>query len=134
MAQGLAFCVKESADLHEIELEDRDFIVQGFGNVGSNVALILSEMGMSFVGVGDHSCYMRSSPGSSTFDVHALKRYAEKNGGALKGFGQCFGNLIQVFCRIVTRIEFDSAFCPAQRETLEGTFDGHPIGQSFTFI
>ncbi len=53
------------------------YVLQGFGNVGSFTAILLSQLGMSCVGVGDHTGYRTSSEG---FNVFKLKKYVSKNG------------------------------------------------------
>jgi glutamate dehydrogenase (NAD(P)+) len=52
-------------------------LIQGFGNVGSNAAVLLGRMGVSVVGVGDHSGYMQNPEG---FNPHRLKKYVEQQG------------------------------------------------------
>src|SRR5690242_986139 len=56
--QGLVHCVVEWARDHRFDLNGRSFTVQGFGNVGSHAAKILSRMGMVLVGVGDYKGYL----------------------------------------------------------------------------
>jgi glutamate dehydrogenase (NAD(P)+) len=51
--------------------------VQGFGNVGSNAAVILSRLGVSVVAVGDHTGYMYNPEG---FNAHKLQDYCEATG------------------------------------------------------
>ena len=50
-------------------------IVQGFGNVGSNTAVILSKLGVSTIAVGDHTGYMYNPEG---FNAHKLQDYVEE--------------------------------------------------------
>ncbi len=52
-------------------------IVQGFGNVGSNAAVILSKLGVSTIAVGDHTGYIYNPEG---FNAHKLQDYVEANG------------------------------------------------------
>ena len=52
-------------------------IVQGFGNVGSNTAVILSKLGVSTIAVGDHTGYMYNPEG---FNAHKLQDYVEEHG------------------------------------------------------
>ena len=51
--------------------------VQGFGNVGSNTAVILSKLGVSTIAVGDHTGYMYNPEG---FNAHKLQDYVEAHG------------------------------------------------------
>ena len=55
-------------------LEGSTMIVQGFGNVGSHTAVILSKLGVSTVAVGDHTGYMYNPEG---FNAHKLQDHVE---------------------------------------------------------
>jgi glutamate dehydrogenase (NAD(P)+) len=50
--------------------------VQGFGNVGSHTAVILSKLGASTIAVGDHTGYLYNPEG---FNPHKLQDYVKKN-------------------------------------------------------
>lgn len=76
-SQGLVHCVVEWAKDHRFDLEGKTAIIQGFGNVGSHAALLLSRFGVSVIGVGDHSGYMVSSEG---FNPHKLSDHVKHNG------------------------------------------------------
>jgi glutamate dehydrogenase (NAD(P)+) len=52
-------------------------MVQGFGNVGSHSAVLLSHMGVSLVAVGDHTGYLYNPEG---FNSHRLQKYVEEHG------------------------------------------------------
>ena len=75
--QGLVHCICEWARRSRFRLEGKKLIVQGFGNVGSNVSAILATLGVSLVAVGDHTGYLTNPEG---FNVHRLKNYVEQNG------------------------------------------------------
>ncbi len=51
--------------------------MQGFGNVGSHLAVILSRLGVSTIAVGDHSGYMLNPEG---FNAHKLQDWVETHG------------------------------------------------------
>ena len=76
--QGIVFCILVWAADKGFNLEGSTMIVQGFGNVGSNTAVILSRLGVSAVAVGDHTGYMYNPEG---FNAHKLQDYVEANGG-----------------------------------------------------
>jgi len=57
--------------------------VQGFGNVGSHAARLLSEQGIKIVAIGDHTATFYNEKG---IDVHAALEFAAKNNRVLKGF------------------------------------------------
>jgi glutamate dehydrogenase (NAD(P)+) len=75
--QGMVYCAVEWAAEHEFNLEGSTMIVQGFGNVGSNVAVILSKLGVSTIAVGDHSGYLLNPEG---FNAHKLQDHVEATG------------------------------------------------------
>ncbi|MCC6644468.1 MAG: Glu/Leu/Phe/Val dehydrogenase [Polyangiaceae bacterium] len=67
--QGVVHCITEWARESAFDLEGATMIVQGFGNVGSNTALLLSKLGVSTIAVGDHSGYLANPEG---FNAHKL--------------------------------------------------------------
>ena len=69
-AQGVLHCITEWAREQRFELEGRTAIIQGFGNVGSHAGVLLAKLGVSIVGVGDHTGYLHSGEG---FNVHKLQ-------------------------------------------------------------
>ncbi len=75
--QGLVFCILEWARERSFELEGSTMIVQGFGNVGSNTAVILSRLGVSTIAVGDHTGYLYNPEG---FNAHKLQDHVEEHG------------------------------------------------------
>lgn len=75
--QGAVFCIVEWAKEKAFELEGSTMSVQGFGNVGSHLAVILSRLGVSTIAVGDHSGYMVNPEG---FNAHKLQDWVEEHG------------------------------------------------------
>lgn len=75
--QGVVHCIVDWADRHAFELEGTKLIVQGFGNVGSHAAVLLSHLGVSLVAVGDHTGYLYNAEG---FNTYRLQDYVRKNG------------------------------------------------------
>ena len=84
---GVVICLQEWANLHEFTIRGSQFVLQGFGNVGSNLAMHLAELGSSLVAVGDHTGYYTCRDG---FDVYHLKQYVTQH-GSLHGYpvGMC---------------------------------------------
>jgi glutamate dehydrogenase (NAD(P)+) len=74
--QGVVHCITEWAEEKDFTLGGSTMIVQGFGNVGSNTAVILSKLGVSTIAVGDHTGYMFNPEG---FNPHKLQEYVKKN-------------------------------------------------------
>jgi glutamate dehydrogenase (NAD(P)+) len=75
--QGLVYCIIEWAKEKGVSLEGSTMSVQGFGNVGSHAAVILSRLGVSTVAVGDHTGYLYNPEG---FNAHKLQDYVKANG------------------------------------------------------
>ena len=75
--QGVVHCITEWAEHSRFDLEGKKLIVQGFGNVGSHTALLLSRLGVSLVGVGDHTGYLYNPEG---FNSHRLQKYVLEHG------------------------------------------------------
>ena len=80
--QGIVFCILEWAKEKGFTLEGATMSVQGFGNVGSNTAVILAKLGVSTVAVGDHTGYMYNPEG---FNAHKLQDYVEEH-GSIEGY------------------------------------------------
>jgi glutamate dehydrogenase (NAD(P)+) len=74
--QGVVHCITEWAVEKGFDLGGSTMSVQGFGNVGSFTALILSKLGVSTVAVGDHTGYLYNPEG---FNPHKLQEYVKKN-------------------------------------------------------
>ena len=80
--QGVVHCVVEWAREHGIRMDQSRAIVQGFGNVGAHVALLLDAMGVEVVAVSDHTGALRNERG---IDVQSLYQYVGRV-GAIRGF------------------------------------------------
>jgi glutamate dehydrogenase (NAD(P)+) len=74
--QGLVHCITEWAEDSGFELGGSTLTVQGFGNVGSHTAVILSRLGASTIAVGDHTGYLYNPEG---FNPHKLQEYVRRN-------------------------------------------------------
>ena len=75
--QGLVHCIEEWARDNHFRLDGSSFTVQGFGNVGSHAARLLSKMGAAMVGVGDWKGYIANSEG---LNAHKLGEHVAKTG------------------------------------------------------
>ena len=85
---GVKICVQKFAEKNNIRLQGKRFILQGFGNVGSAIATLLSEIGLICVGVGDHTGYIHNLDG---FDMYSLIQFVKTKKG-ISGF-QGFANI-----------------------------------------
>lgn len=75
--QGVVHCLTEWARDHDVRLEGMTALLQGFGNVGSHAAMILAKLGVSIVGIGDHTGYRLSPEG---FNPHRLAEHVKQHG------------------------------------------------------
>ncbi len=82
---GLFLNILFWAQHEKVDLKDKKFIVQGFGNVGYWAAFFLEQEGAVMVGVQDAFGSISNEEGIS---VEKLKRYAEANHGSLSGFNE----------------------------------------------
>lgn len=72
---GVVECIKHWANKNGFDLCGKSYIIQGFGNVGSNTSILLSRLGMICVGVSDHTRCLKSNEG---FNVYKLKEFVQK--------------------------------------------------------
>ena len=80
-ARGAAFCVREALRKQDLSIQGRRVAVQGFGNVGSNLALILADQGATIVGLSDSSAAVSNADG---IDVRAALEHKRET-GSLEG-------------------------------------------------
>jgi glutamate dehydrogenase (NAD(P)+) len=78
--RGIMIVVDEAIKRLGLSRESSRVIVQGFGNVGSNAALLMAEAGYKIVGIieVDGSLYNKNG-----LDVDALSEYRQRNGTVL---------------------------------------------------
>jgi len=80
-SMGGAYVLQESANAFNIKLKKASIAVQGFGNVGMNIARILNEWGYKVVAVSDSKSGIYNSKGLTIKEVIAHK---EKTGNLSK--------------------------------------------------
>jgi glutamate dehydrogenase (NAD(P)+) len=66
-----------------IERKKATAAVQGFGNVGSNAALLLAQQGLKVVAISDQTCAIYNEKG---IDIDKALTYSRNNNNILKGF------------------------------------------------
>ena len=74
--RGVALCTRWALDDLQIPIRGARYAMQGFGNVGSWAARVLSGDGAKLVAVGDHGGYISNPDG---FDVPALIEHVEQS-------------------------------------------------------
>jgi glutamate dehydrogenase (NAD(P)+) len=80
--RGIVHCITQWAKEKHFNLAGATLAVQGFGNVGSHTAMILSRMGASLTAVGDHTGYFVHPEG---FNPYKLAEYCRVH-RSLKGY------------------------------------------------
>ena len=76
-ARGAAFCVREALRKEDLSIKDRKVAVQGFGNVGSNLAVILADQGATIVALSDSGGGVYNADG---IDVRAALDHKGESG------------------------------------------------------
>lgn len=82
--RGLVYLIQEAAKHLGIDLKKATAVIQGFGNVGRNAAVFLSQCGVKIIAVSDVSTGIFSDKGLSLNSV--MEHVAEH--GLLKGYGE----------------------------------------------
>jgi len=105
--QGIVHCIAEWARDRRFDLNGATYMVQGFGNVGSNAAKILARTGASLTAVGDWKGYVANGDG---INPYKLTDHVQKTGSVVGYPGT----------RPITRAEFFATtadiFVPAALE------------------
>ncbi len=80
--RGVMIICDESIKKNNMRREDTRVIIQGFGNVGSNAALLMHNAGYKVVGIGEWDGGLYNPKG---IDIHALSEFRQKE-GTIHGF------------------------------------------------
>ena len=80
--RGVMIICDESIKHLRMEREKTRVIIQGFGNVGSNAAMLMHDEGYKVVGIGEWDGGLYNAKG---IDIHALWEYRQKE-GTIHGF------------------------------------------------
>ena len=100
-SRGLVYLIQEAAQHLKLNLRQSTAVVQGFGNVGSNAALFLEEIGVKVIGVSDVTTAIYNPAGLS---IPAMFEYVAQH-RFLKGYpgGEAISNeeLLELPCDIL---------------------------------
>ena len=111
--RGVALCVREACRTGGLDLVGARVAIQGFGNVGSNAAMVLHEMGARIVALSDVSGGRFSPDG---LDPAALRR-AVAGGASLHACpdGEAVTNaeLLTLDCDVLIPAAMEDVFTPA---------------------
>lgn len=80
--RGCVYTILSALKVNGIDSTDMDVVIQGFGNVGSNAAKILYDLGFKIVAISDISGGIFNKNG---IDPYKLIEYMKEN-GAIKGY------------------------------------------------
>jgi glutamate dehydrogenase (NAD(P)+) len=80
--RGVVTCIEKWAEYKKLDLAGMTLAVQGFGNVGSHTATILSRRGVILLATGDHTGYYYNPEG---FNPYRLRDYVAET-GSLAGY------------------------------------------------
>ena len=96
---GLSKCVEVWSKINKINLNKSTYIIQGFGNVGSNTAYYLNLLGLKCIGVCDHTRSLYFNEGVDILDL--IKYYKEHK--SLKDYtnGADIENFFSIDCDII---------------------------------
>ncbi|NJO84664.1 MAG: glutamate dehydrogenase, partial [Blastochloris sp.] len=72
-ARGLVYVLREAADALSFHVDSARIVVRGFGNVGSNIAAALEDLGATIIAVSDSQGGIYNPKGLSMADVSAHK-------------------------------------------------------------
>ena len=78
--RGIVHCITEWAKERRFNLDGATFTVQGFGNVGSHTARILSKLGATLVATGDYRGYIANPEG---LNPHKLAEHVQATGSVV---------------------------------------------------
>ena len=76
--QGIVFSIQDWANEKGVRLDGSKFILQGYGNVGSNAAQILNRLGSELIAVQDHTGSIYNPKGIYS---RKLTRWVDEHGG-----------------------------------------------------
>jgi glutamate dehydrogenase (NAD(P)+) len=79
---GVVEILKQWALVNNINLTNKTYCLQGFGNVGMYTAKYLNKLNMRLLSVGDHTCYIKDD---NYIDVDSLIEYVKEN-KCIKGY------------------------------------------------
>lgn len=82
---GVSEMYKNYCKVYDIKPENTSYILQGFGNVGSNAAIFLNKQNAQLLAVADHTGFYKHSKSQFISEIDDLVEYNKKN-KSIKGF------------------------------------------------
>ena len=114
---GVVSCIKKWAEYNNFDLKGKTYIIQGFGNVGSNTAILLSHLGLTCLAVGDHTGYLKNNEG---FNVYKLNEFVQKNKSLENYHGEKISkeDFFSLECDIVIPAALELVICGDEAQNL----------------
>lgn len=96
---GVSKCVELWANKKNIDCSKLTYIIQGVGNVGLNTLFYLNELGLTCIGISDHTRNLYKNDG---FDINSIIKYLKKN-KTLKNYdkGMNIDNFFSIECDVI---------------------------------
>ncbi|MBG01663.1 MAG: glutamate dehydrogenase [Acidimicrobiaceae bacterium] len=117
---GVAVCIKEWAELKNIELKGKTYILQGLGNVGYYTAKKLKEYGLILIGIGNASGYKYHKEG---YDIENIQEFIDKNDEDLCHYpiGKTIDKLgfFSINCDIVIPAALELQICEEEAKNIQ---------------
>ncbi len=111
--RGAAICTREAARLNRMTLKGATFVVQGYGNVGSNYAVILNEMvGAKMIAASDSKGGIYDAKG---IDPKKVLEHKEKTGSVVGFPGSeetSNEELLETECDVLCPAAFENVITP----------------------
>ena len=114
--QGIAYVLQELLPEFLIPLEGMRLSVLGYGNVGSNTAMMLQGLGAKLVGVMDYTGALRTGAADGRIDAEDLARHVAAT-GAIRGYAEGRQGLEAVDAETFYKTPVD-VFIPAALERM----------------
>ena len=100
--RGVMIVCDEALKKFEMARDSTRVVIQGFGNVGSNAAKLMSDAGYKIVGIAEYNGGLYNPRG---IDIDALLEYRDRNNRGIVGFGGAesadSGDLLVADCDIL---------------------------------
>ncbi len=117
--RGVMIICDESIKKLNMRRESTRVIIQGFGNVGSNAALLMHNSGYKVVGIGEWDGGLYNAQG---IDIHALWEHRQKE-GTIHGFKEAekrpTGELLVTDCEILIPAATENVITSANADKIK---------------
>jgi glutamate dehydrogenase (NAD(P)+) len=120
-ARGAAFCIREALRKQDGGARGKRVAIQGFGNVGRNLALILEQDGATIVAVSDSSGGIHNPNGIDVAAAIAHKREAGTLGGLDESEAVTNDELLVVDCDVLAPCALEQVVTEENADRVKAT-------------